>query len=95
MAAILRKIGVSCAVLLTVAFLCVLLPAHRAYADSGHNKVAPPEQMASAKALTLEGMAPITADQVKEGVYDIDAESSSSFFKIKGKIRMLKFYYGI
>ena len=40
--------------------------------------------MAAAKALTLEGMAPITADQVKEGTYDITAESSSSFFKIHG-----------
>jgi hypothetical protein len=39
--------------------------------------------MASSKTLLLEGMKPITADQVKDGVYPIEAESSSSFFKIK------------
>jgi hypothetical protein len=79
----LRKIGVFWAVLAIVC-LCAFFPAQMACADQGHNKVAPPEQMASAKALTLEGMVPITADQVKEGTYDITAESSSSFFKIKG-----------
>ena len=40
--------------------------------------------MASAKALLLAGMEPITGDSVKDGVYDIDAESSSPFFKIQG-----------
>ena len=83
MALTLRKIGVFW-VALAIACLCAFFPAHTAYADQGHNKVAPPEQMASSKALTLEGMKPITADQVKEGTYDIKAESSSSFFKIKG-----------
>ena len=81
-----RKIGVFWAVL-AIACLCacsfVFYPTQIACADQGHNKVAPPEQMASSKALTLEGMKPITADQVKEGTYDITAESSSSFFKIK------------
>ena len=83
MALTLRKIGVFW-VALAIVCLCAFFPAHTAYADQGHNKVAPPEQMASSKALTLEGMKPITADQVKEGTYDIKAESSSSFFKIKG-----------
>ena len=82
-----RKIGVFWAVL-AIACLCacsfVFYPMQIACADQGHNKVAPPEQMASSKALTLEGMKPITTDQVKEGAYDITAESSSSFFKIKG-----------
>ena len=74
--------------MIVVAWLCACLvalaPSQMAFADQAHGKVAPSEQMASAKALTLEGMTPITADQVKEGAYDITAESSSSFFKIKG-----------
>lgn len=39
--------------------------------------------MASAKALLLEGMQPITADMVNDGTYEIEAESTSPFFKIK------------
>ena len=46
--------------------------------------------MAKSKALTLEGMKPITADMVKEGVYEIEAESSSPFFKIKGTTLTVK-----
>lgn len=68
--------------LIAIVFSCALaLPA---FADEEHNKVAPDNETASAKALLLEGMVPITGDQVKDGVYDIDAESSSPFFKIKG-----------
>ena len=52
-----------------------------AYADEAHSHVAGANEMASSKALLLEGMQPITGDQVKDGVYDIDAESSSPFFK--------------
>ena len=55
-----------------------------AFADEEHGKVAGASAMASAKALLLEGMEPITADKVKEGTYEIEAESTSPFFKIRG-----------
>lgn len=58
--------------------------AFEAYADEGHSKVAPKSSMAQSKALLLEGMEPITADAVNEGTYEIEAESSSPFFKVKG-----------
>ena len=64
------------------ACLCFVLGADRAFADEAHNRVASASEMASSKALLLEGMEPISADKVKEGTYEIDAESSSSFFKL-------------
>ena len=57
--------------------------AQPAFADADHAKVASASQMASSKVLLLEGMAPITGDKVKDGTYEIEAESSSPFFKIK------------
>lgn len=72
----------------TVAFvllaLASLLVAHPAHADDAHGKVAPASETASAKALLLEGMRPITSDMVNDGTYDIGAESTSPFFKVKG-----------
>ncbi|MBQ9043060.1 MAG: hypothetical protein IJ111_09665 [Eggerthellaceae bacterium] len=62
----------------TLAFACP------AYADADHSKAASASQMAASKALLLEGMQPITADMVNDGTYDIEAESTSPFFKIKG-----------
>ena len=64
-----------------VVALVIAVPS--AYADEMHGKVASESQMASSRALTLEGMSPITGDKVKDGVYAIEAESSSPFFKIK------------
>ena len=66
----------ACALLLACIF------AQPAFADEEHSHVAGANEMASSKALLLEGMQPITAQDVKEGVYDIDAESSSPFFKL-------------
>ena len=66
----------------TCALACCLSLAAPAPADEGHNKVAPESETASAKALLLEGMQPITGDQVKDGVYEVEAASSSPFFKI-------------
>lgn len=60
---------------------CVL--AEPSFADDAHAKVASASQMASSKVLLLEGMTPITGDKVKDGTYDIEAESTSPFFKIK------------
>jgi len=68
-------------VLLAIVLSCMLaLPA---FADEGHNKVAPDSETASAKVLLREGMSPIDARDVVDGVYEIEAESSSPFFKIK------------
>ena len=67
--------------LLAVVLSCAL--AIPAFADEAHNKVAPASQMAQSKALLLEGMQPITGDKVKDGTYEIQAESTSPFFKIK------------
>ena len=67
--------------LLAIVLSCMLaLPAS---ADEGHNKVAPDTETASAKVLLREGMSPIDARDVVDGVYEIEAESSSPFFKIK------------
>ena len=73
------------ALLLAFACACLLalLCSGTAHADEAHSRVAGASAMASAKALRLEGMAPITGDKVKDGTYDIDCESSSPFFKIR------------
>ena len=68
--------------LLLVAVLSCAL-ALPAFADEGHNKVAPDSETASAKTLLREGMSPIGGRDVADGVYEIEAESSSPFFKIK------------
>ena len=64
----------------TAVLFALALPA---FADEGHNKVAPDSETASAKTLLREGMSPIDARDVVDGVYEIEAESSSPFFKIK------------
>ena len=69
-----------CVIAFALALVLVVPPA---YADDAHNKVAAESQMASSKALALEGMVPITGAEVKDGVYPIEAESSSPFFKVK------------
>jgi len=53
------------------------------WGDEAHSQVATASQSAAARLLTLEGMKPITADLVKDGVYEVEAESSSPFFKIR------------
>lgn len=70
--------------ILMLLMLAMLLFACPAYADSDHSKMASASQMASAKALLLEGMQPIAADMINDGTYEIQAESTSPFFKIKG-----------
>ena len=54
-----------------------------AYADEAHNMVASEKETAAAKTLLLEGMSPIDGRDVVDGTYEIEAESSSPFFKIK------------
>lgn len=69
---------------LLLMMLCALVagPAQQAFADEAHNKVASAKETASSKTLLLEGMAPIAGDQVNDGTYEIEAESSSPFFKL-------------
>ena len=55
-----------------------------AWADADHSMVASASAMGARKTLTLPGMEPITVDKVREGVYEMEAESSSAFFKIYG-----------
>ena len=76
-----NRIPLQLLALLAIVLSCTLaLPA---FADEGHNKVAPDSETASAKTLLREGMSPIDARDVVDGVYEIEAESSSPFFKIK------------
>ena len=70
--------------LILIALAASLACACPAFADEAHSKVAPITQMAKSHALTLQGMKPITGESVKDGTYEIEAESSSPFFKIKG-----------
>ena len=74
----------ACALLALVLVALACAFACPAFADQAHSKVAPASETASAKALLLEGMQPITGDAVKDGVYDIEVESSSPFFKLNG-----------
>ena len=71
------------AAVLLALLVAVCLGAGWAFADEAHSQVAPSGATAKAKALTLEGMQPITGASVKDGVYEIEAECSSPFFKIK------------
>ena len=71
------------AALLLALLVALCLGAGPAFADEEHSRVAPSSATAKAKALTLEGMQPITGASVKNGVYEIEAESSSPFFKVK------------
>ena len=73
-----------------VACTCAFALACPAFADEGHDKVASASQMASSKALLLEGMRPIAGDMVKDGTYPIEVESSSPFFKIRGATLTVK-----
>ena len=69
-----------------VAFCLAAIPigVERAWADAEHNQVASESAMAAKRVITLPGMVPVTADQIRDGVYEIEAESTSSFFKIYG-----------
>ncbi|MGN0363208.1 MAG: hypothetical protein ACI4ET_10245 [Bilifractor sp.] len=53
-----------------------------AFADAEHSDVAGSGETASSKAVGRYGMTPISAENVKDGTYDIDVDVSSSFFRI-------------
>ena len=93
-ASALRK-GVHAALALALALACTLAGSAAvapvcAFADDAHSKVASGSDVAKSKALTLQGMQPIAGDKVKDGTYDIEAESSSPFFKIQGAKLVVK-----
>ncbi len=72
------------ALLLGVTLAFATFGAAPAWADAEHSGVAKSSDTSSSRVITLPGMIPITADQIRDGVYEIEAESSSSFFKIYG-----------
>lgn len=77
-------LALSFALLLNVAL--AVMCSCPAFADEEHARVAPASQTAGSKVLLREGMAPIAGDAVQDGTYQIQAESSSTFFKIKSAI---------
>ena len=67
---------------MSLSVVCSIQYSNVAWADAEHNLVAKSSDMAAGRKISLPGMVPITADQVREGTYTIKAESTSSFFKI-------------
>lgn len=54
-----------------------------AVADEEHSRVAAGSELADARQLGSPNMKPVGPADVKEGTYEVEAESSSSFFKIE------------
>ena len=52
-------------------------------AEEKKSLIASAEEMIEVEKVVEEGMVPVTADQLKEGTYEIQAESSSSMFNIE------------
>lgn len=71
-----------------IAGMCLFPDAARA--DDAHSKVASGNQVSAMKPLEYEGMTPIHGDQVKNGTYEIEAKSSSSFFRLYGATLTVK-----
>lgn len=53
-----------------------------ASSSDASDKVADASEMTTIEDVVEEGMVPIYADQIKDGVYDVEVSSSSSMFKI-------------
>ncbi len=65
----------------------VCIAASPVFAEEAHGAgVADPSQMAKAVELDLSGLTPVTADQLKEGRYEVQVDSSSSMFRITGAV---------
>ncbi len=63
-------------------YLILVCFSHDVCADSKHSKVAEGSEVAAASEVEKYGMTPIYGRDIKDGVYKVDVESSSSFFKI-------------
>ncbi len=64
--------------------------AEPAFGAEGYDKVAPGADQASAKQVLQYGMTPIRAQDVNDGVYEIEVESSSKFFRVEKAILKVK-----
>ncbi|MDD3338099.1 MAG: hypothetical protein PHS82_04505 [Lachnospiraceae bacterium] len=64
---------------LAMCMAVTLLPT-QVYAEPGYDQVA--SSTSEPKSIAKYGMTPIYGDAIKDGTYEVDAESSSSFFKI-------------
>ena len=51
--------------------------------SSGSDQVATSEEMTDVEEVGWEGMVPVTADQLRDGTYEISVDSSSSMFNIE------------
>ena len=79
-----RRIPHALSSLLLAFLLCALIACSpfAAFADEEHSDVAGSGEMARVEELGDASMVPISGMDVKDGTYPIEAESSSSFFKI-------------
>ena len=67
---------------IAAALLACLLAGTTAAAAADYTKVAGAADMTTVEQVGVEGMEPISADDVKDGTYEVTVESSSSMFKI-------------
>ena len=68
-----------------LAALCLLCAGVAAGAENApRNAVAGPEEMTQSVSVETDGMAPVTADMLEEGTYEVDVDSSSSMFRVTG-----------
>ncbi len=76
-----RRFIVYCAIglLLITGVLCTPVVC---YAEDLSDQIASEDERAASVEVGEEGMVPVTADQVKEGSYPIEVDSSSSMFRI-------------
>lgn len=68
---------------LAVAGILVLSLPQMAFAAPGYEKVAGAADTGGQKGVGKYGMLPVYGKDIKDGTYDIDSESSSSFFKMQ------------
>ncbi len=78
------------AALLTGCCLFAGTLAEPAFGAEGYDKVASGADQASAKQVLQYGMTPIRAQDVNDGAYEIDVESSSKFFRVEKAILKVK-----
>ena len=76
--------------MLLSAVIAALLMYHNVYADSAHSDYASQDEQ-TLKEVVKYGMTPIAGEAVKDGTYDIEVLSSSSFFRVdKAKLYVKK-----
>ena len=73
---------------LLITLIILVLASSFAFSSCGRSadtsdEVATAEEMTEIEDVTWDGMTAVTADQIKDGIYEIDVDSSSSMFNIK------------